>query len=61
MTIVLAAYVPMQFIEVDLPHGVDPEEYSDTQDFRDEVADRIRAGDIGFSLERRFDEKGNEV
>ena len=59
--IVRVAYETMQFFEIDLPEGVDPEEYCNTDEAREHFADLVKSGFIDFTLERRFNDKGKEV
>lgn len=54
-------YETLQFFEVDLPEGCDPETYHETQEFRDEAASLIQTGFIEFQLERKLDENRNEI
>lgn len=60
-TIARVAYETMQFFEIDLPAGADPETYCDSNDAREHFADLILSGFIDFQLERRFGADGEEV
>ncbi len=55
------AYETMQFFEVDLPEGADPEAYCDTKEAREHFASLIESGFIDFTLERKLDEDRNEL
>lgn len=56
-----AAFETMQFFEMDLPEGMTAEEFMETPEFRDECAEMVKNGLIGFQVERLFDEEGNEI
>ncbi|WP_170424906.1 hypothetical protein [Ruegeria arenilitoris] len=51
----------MQFFEIDLPDGADPETYADSDEARTQFADLVSSGFIDFQLVRRFDIDGKEV
>lgn len=55
------AYKTMQFFEIDLPEGADPETYCSSNGAREYFADLILSKIIDFKLERRFNEDGEEV
>lgn len=59
--VVRVAYETMQFFEVDLPEGADPETYCETKDAREHFASLILSGFIDFNLERKFDADRNEL
>jgi len=51
----------MQFFEIDLPDGADPETYADSDEARAHFAELVSSGFIEFDLVRRFDSDGKEV
>lgn len=51
----------MQFFEIDLPEGVDPETYADSDEAREQFAGLVSSGFIDFQLVRQFDSDGKEV
>ncbi len=55
------AYETMQFFEIDLPEGEDPEEYCNTKEAREHFADLVTSGFIDFQVERLFDAGGQET
>ncbi len=59
--VVRVAYETMQFFEVDLPEGADPETYCETKEAREHFASLILSGFIDFTLERKFDADRNEL
>lgn len=59
--IVRVAYETMQFFEIELPNGADPETYCDTIEARTHFVELITSGFISFKLERRFGEDGEEL
>lgn len=60
-SIVRIACDAMQFFEIDLPDGADPETYADSDEARAQFADLVSSGFIDFQLVRRFDSDGKEV
>lgn len=55
------AYETMQFFEIELPDGADPETYCDTPEAREHFAQLILTLQIDMKHERSFDASGNEV
>jgi hypothetical protein len=51
----------MSFFEMDLPEGVDPEEFANSKEAKDEVCSLVQSGMIDFRVERLFDANGDEV
>jgi hypothetical protein len=51
----------ISFFEMDLPEGVDPEEFANSKEAKDEVCSLVQSGMIDFRVERLFDANGDEV
>lgn len=60
-TVARVAYETMQFFEIDIPDGEDPEEYWNTDEAREHFAELIKSGFIEFTVERRYNASGEEI
>jgi len=59
--IAMIACDAMQYFEIDLPEGADPDSFAESEEARAHFADLVSAGLIDFEIVRRFDGEGREV